>query len=116
MRCTFPAGIATWSSSANSGHVAIAARILRRHAPFVAKEDMHARPVDRGRGQTLIDGLWRIASRQRDSEGTARGDRLGRGGSDEIHSAGDQCGLVGEDGRLGDGAVRGSNDESLWHL
>src|SRR5271166_129856 len=24
--------------------------------------------------------------------------------------------LVGEDGRLGDGAVRGSNDESLWHL
>ena len=68
---------------------------------------MHARPVDRGRAQTLIDGLWRIAPRQRDSEGTARGDRLGRRGSDEIHSAGDQRELVGEDGRLGDGAVRG---------
>ena len=39
MRCTFPAGIATWSSSANSGHVAIAARIERRAAPYKGLED-----------------------------------------------------------------------------
>ena len=90
-------------------HMVVAAGVARRDAAFVAEEHMHAGPVDRGRGQALIDRARRVAAGKREGEAAALGDRLGRRRGDGVGRSRDKRGEVRVGDRLGDRAVGGGD-------